>query len=153
MYRTYTDYTPHTIWECYNPEEYKPATTEELGDSIVRKDFCGWSALGPISVYIEFVLGFHTVDAFEKTVKWAKPNGIKGKIGIKNLKFGNIVTDIEADGENCTVISNNAYTLERNGKNYKIMPTEQMVLRNHLCETFGFTPKNSIRMPFLGSRH
>ena len=28
-----------------------------------------------------------------------------------------------------------------------------MVLRNHLCETFGFTPKNSIRMPFLGSRH
>ena len=120
MYRTYTDYTPHTIWECYNPEEYKPATTEELGDSIVRKDFCGWSALGPISVYIEFVLGFHTVDAFEKTVKWAKPNGIKGKIGIKNLKFGNIVTDIEADGENCTVISNNAYTLEINGKNYKI---------------------------------
>ena len=30
------------------------------------------------------------------------------------------------------------------------MSTEQMVLRNHLCETFGFTPKNSIRMPFLG---
>ena len=34
-----------------------------------------------------------------------------------------------------------------------LMSTEQMVLRNHLCETFGFTPKNSIRMPFLGSRH
>ena len=39
------------------------------------------------------------------------------------------------------------------GKKYYIMSTEQMVLRNHLCETFGFTPKNSIIMPFLGSRH
>ena len=38
-------------------------------------------------------------------------------------------------------------------KLFYIMSTEQMVLRNHLCETFGFTPKNSIRMPFLGSRH
>ena len=38
-------------------------------------------------------------------------------------------------------------------KSRYIMSTEQMVLRNHLCETFGFTPKNSIRMPFLGSRH
>ena len=33
------------------------------------------------------------------------------------------------------------------------MSTEQMVLRNHLCEIYNFTPKNSIKMLFLGSRH
>lgn len=123
MYRTYTDYTPHTIWECYNPEEYKPGVqTQE--EEIVRKDFCGWSALGPISVYIEFVLGFHTVDAFEKIVKWAIPGNVSGKIGIKNLRFGSIVTDIEADGKICTVVSNEAYTLEINGKDFEVMPGE-----------------------------
>ena len=124
MYRTYTDYTPHSIWEAYSPEEYKPATGVSGGDSVVRPDCCGWSALGPISVYIEFVLGFHTINAFEKTIKWAKPDTAKGKIGIKNLRFGNIVTDIIADGNVCTVISNEAYTLEIDGKNYEITSGE-----------------------------
>ena len=42
---------------------------------------------------------------------------------------------------------------EQDNSTYYIMSTEQIVLRNHLCETFGFTSKNSIKMPFLGSRH
>lgn len=127
MYRTYTDYTPHSIWECYSPEEYKPATSvNDVGT--VRKDFCGWSALGPISIYIEFVLGFHTINAFEKTVKWAKPALIKGKTGIKNLRFGNVVTDIVADGNVCTVTSNEAYTLEVNGTKYEINTGENKIL-------------------------
>jgi hypothetical protein len=124
MYRTYTDYTPHSIWECYHPEAHKPAATVERDDVTVRKDFCGWSALGPISVYIEFVLGFHTIDAFTKTVKWAKPDELTGKVGIKNLRFGNIVTDIVADGSECSVISNQPYTLEINGKKFDIAPGE-----------------------------
>lgn len=123
MYRTYTDYTPHTIWKCYNPEEYKPAMNEN-GSKVVRKDFCGWSALDPISVYIEFVLGFHTVDAFEKIVKWAKPDTLSGRVGIKNLRFGNVVTDIVADGGKCSVTSNELYTLEINGIKYDIVPGE-----------------------------
>ena len=122
MYRTYTDYTPHTIWECYNPEEYKPGVQTQ--EEIVRKDFCGWSALGPISVYIELVMGFHTVDAFEKIVKWAMPGNVSGKIGIKNLRFESIVTDIEADGKICAVVSNEAYMLEINGKDFEVMPGE-----------------------------
>lgn len=125
MYRTYTDYLPHTIWECYSPEEYKPAMNEHNDDSkVVRKDFCGWSALGPISVFLEFVLGFHTINAFEKTVKWAKPDTFHGKVGVKNLRFGNIVTDIVSDGPCCFVTSNEAYTLEINGKEYNILPGE-----------------------------
>lgn len=129
MYRTYTDFEPHTIWECYSPEKYKPGTIERLGsERLSRPNFCGWSALGPISMYIEFVLGFHTINAFDKIVKWAKPSDISGKIGIKNLRFGNIVTDILADGNDCTVTSNEAYTLEICGRAYQIVPGENKIL-------------------------
>lgn len=120
MYRTYAEFTPHTIWECYSPEECRPATIETGSGGCVRPDFCGWSALGPISVYIEFVLGFHTVDAFRRTVEWAKPPSLKGKVGIKNLRFGPIVTDIEADGGVCRVRTNEAYTLIVNGTSYAL---------------------------------
>ena len=120
MYKTYTDFEPHTIWECYSPEEFKPATNESCSGEYVRPDFCGWSALGPITIYIEFVLGFHNIDAFKRIVEWAKPDTFKCKIGIKNLRFGSIITDIEALGEKCTVKSNEAYTLKINDKEYHI---------------------------------
>ncbi|HBF86676.1 MAG TPA: neutral trehalase [Clostridiales bacterium] len=118
MYRTYTEYEPHTIWECYSPTEYKPATQTD-NVTIVRPNFCGWSALGPIAVYIEYVLGFYKVNAFENSVKWAKPD-VKGKVGVKNFRFGDVVTDIIADGNKCFVVSNGEYALEINGKEYKI---------------------------------
>lgn len=119
MNKTCEEFEPHTIWECYSPTEAKPAINE-FRDGYVRCDFCGWSALGPISVYIEFVIGFHKIDAFEKIVEWAKPDSVKSKIGIENLRFGNVVTDITAIGERCHVISNEPYTLKINGKEYKI---------------------------------
>lgn len=127
MYKTYANYTPHTIWECYNPEEAKPSTIAENEENIVRKDFCGWSALGPISVFIEFVIGFNKIDAFEKKVKWAKPD-TTGKIGIKNLRFGNVITDITAENNVCHVISNEQYTLEINGKDYEITVGENKIV-------------------------
>lgn len=127
MYMTYTEYSPHSIWECYSPEEYKPSTqTDDTG--VVRKDFCGWSALGPISIYIEFVLGFYYVNAFDKVIKWAKPSDTKGNIGIKNLRFGDIVTDIVANGDLCHITSNEEYTLEINGKKYEINIGENEIL-------------------------
>ncbi len=127
MYRTFKEYTPHSIWECYHPEAFRPASTVEKEDGIVRKDFCGWSALGPISVYIEFVLGFHTINAFEKKIKWSKPSTAVGKIGIKNLRFGGIVTDIIADEKSCIVTSTAPYTLEINEKAYEIGAGETVI--------------------------
>jgi len=119
MLKTYENFEPHTIWECYSPEKCEPAVYE-TGKSYVRPDFCGWSALGPISIYIECVLGFHKIDAFTKTVEWEKPSSFKGKIGINNLKFGNILTDIEAVEDKCRVVSNDEYTLKINRKSYHI---------------------------------
>lgn len=124
MYRTYVEVEPHTIWEAYSPEKYEPATIEHRTGEPVRKDFCGWSALGPISIYIEFILGFHSINAFEKIVEWKIPENCKGKIGIKNLRFGNVVTDIEAEGNQCVVFSNECYTLKINNRIYEIHPGE-----------------------------
>ena len=93
-----------------SPTRSMPATNEHKGGEFVRRDFCGWSALGPISIYIEFVLGFHHIDAFTKTVDWEKP-AVQGKIGIENLRFGNVVTDIVAENDKCLVTSNAPYTL------------------------------------------
>lgn len=119
MLKTYNDFEPHTIWEAYSPEKFEPAKTVDSKD-LVRPDFCGWSALGPVSIYIEHILGFHTVDAFKKCVEWQLPTNIVGQIGIKNLRFAEITTDILSDGKVCTVLSNKPYILKINGKEYKI---------------------------------
>lgn len=119
MLKTYQEYEPHTIWECYSPTEYKPAK-QTNNKSDVRPNFCGWSALGPISIYLEYVLGFHTINAFENVVAWEKPNTFEGKIGVKNLRFGNVITDIIADETTCTVTSNAAYTLKISGASFHV---------------------------------
>ena len=123
MLATYLQYEPHTIWECYSPSASMPATKPN-GAGVVRKDFCGWSALGPISICIEYVLGFHTINAFEKVVEWSKPNPFTGKIGVKNLRFGDIVTDVIAEDNHCFVRSNAPYCLKINGKIYEILVGE-----------------------------
>ena len=127
MSQTYYAFEPHTVWECYSPTEHKPAT-QANGKSGVRKDFCGWSALGPISIYIEFVLGFYEINAFEKIVKWAKPDYTDGKkIGIKNLHFGDVVTDIIAKNNKIVVNSNKEYVLLINGKTYLVKSGENVI--------------------------
>ena len=125
MLTTYLHCEPHTVWECYAPDFATPATKPN-GTDIVRKDFCGWSALGPISILIEYVLGFHTVNAFEGVVEWAKPDGFIGKIGVKNLRFGDIITDVIAEGNYCYVKSNVPYRLKINGKECTVLAGENI---------------------------
>ena len=119
MIKTYKEYKPATIWECYNPT--KPEPSQRVFGSkleVVRPDFCGWSALGPISLLIENVLGFHHIDAKTKTVTWRKHNS--GRHGIKNLRFGNIVTDIIGTDSEIKVKSNERFTLIVNDKILKV---------------------------------
>lgn len=112
MHRTFTEVEPHSIWEAYDPERPQPATDKFVGQ-IVRPDFCGWSALAPISMLIEDVLGFHTIDALAKRVIWRKH--LPGTHGIRRLRFGGIETDILSDADTIHVTSTHAYTLEVNG--------------------------------------
>lgn len=119
MLLTYKEYEPHTIWEAYAPCDHSPATNES-GTQTVRPDFCGWSALGPISAYIECVLGFYKINAFENVVFWDMPSCFDGKIGIKNLRFGNVITDIVSDGKEITVRSDSRYVLNVNGRVFNV---------------------------------
>ena len=141
MVQTYKTYKPATIWECYNPSKPEPSQRifkDKL--EVVRPDFCGWSALAPISMFIENVLGFHTVDAQSKTVEWHKQR--EGIYGIKNLQFGDIVTDIVACESYVEVASNSRFTLIINGKkhtiknvitSYSIHYTKLYECREHRC--------------------
>ena len=117
MYKTFEEYEPHTIWEAYSPTEYAPATGVD-GKTLVRKNYCGWSALGPISMFIEHVLGFHDIDAHNAAVHWRLQ--WPKKHGIKRLSFGDITTDIMYDQGTVTVGSNASYSLVINGEAHDI---------------------------------
>lgn len=118
MWRTYRDVEPHTIWECYNPNANLPST--EHGHQ-ARPDFCGWSALGPISLFIENVMGFRTFDGLHNRVIWNLKEQ-NGTHGIRGMHFGSIVTDIVYNRatRSVEVMSNHPYRLVINGKIYKI---------------------------------
>lgn len=121
---TYINYKPATIWECYSPSMPEPSHRvykDKLEE--VRPDFCGWSALVPISLFIENVLGFYDVNADTKTVKWNLHQAATH--GIKNLRFGDTVTDIVYNGSNeIKVLSNKKYNLIVNQKLFKVKPGE-----------------------------
>ena len=127
MYDTYAQFTPHTIWECYSPSRPRPSERQrENGRELVSPDFCGWSALGPISLFIENVIGFYNIDATNHLVEWRKTG--HGEQGIKNLRFGDTVTDIVARDNEVTVNSNADYTLKINGIEYPVKAGNQTLL-------------------------
>ena len=120
QWQTYSQYDPHTIWECYNPTKPEPASKKEGTQNVkaVKADFCGWSALGPISLLIENVLGFYDVDAPGKTVRWNLHQSCRH--GIEKLSFGDITTDILYDEGKVTALTNKPYTLYINSMAYPI---------------------------------
>ena len=123
--RTYHAITPHTIWECYNPGQDLPST--EHGHR-ARPDFCGWSALGPISLFIENIMGFRNANALTHTLTWDLKPEI-GTYGLRHFKFGDIRTDIiyQHDKQSIAVTSNAPYSLIINGKKYKIKKGKQVI--------------------------
>ena len=117
MYRTYHAVEPNTIWECYSPSRDYPVVRRN--GHIVRPDFCGWSALGPISMFIENVLGFHTVDAKHKRIEWRLHQ--QNRHGVNNFKFGDTVANILYDGVGTVTVSSNApFELVINGTAHAI---------------------------------
>ncbi len=120
MYLTFRDYEPHTIWETYNPCSPMPSRSCDENNRIVRPDFCGWSAVAPINLYIENVIGIYSIDAFKKQVKWHVGKEVKGKIGLRNLRFGDVVTDLLCDQGVCEITSSAPYTLYLNDKEFGV---------------------------------
>ncbi|MGV9206208.1 MAG: MGH1-like glycoside hydrolase domain-containing protein, partial [Promethearchaeia archaeon] len=105
MIKTYKTYEPHTIWEVYSPTEAKPATYKK-NKEVFRPEFCGWSALAPISLFIENILGIHEINARKKQIKWKIFQ--KERHGLQNLHFGDIETDLIYDNGKVSVRSDNS---------------------------------------------
>jgi hypothetical protein len=118
MEKTYRNYEPNTIWEVYSPSKPEPST-EKHDQRGVRPDFCGWSALGPISMLIENILGFHKVSAKERVIEWRVYR--KEKHGIKGLKFGDIVTNLIFQDGIISVDSNSPFLLRITNENGEII--------------------------------
>ncbi|MBR2920969.1 MAG: hypothetical protein IKC27_06430 [Kiritimatiellae bacterium] len=138
MYKTYVEYEPHTIWECYSPTEFKPAITPKSG-KIVRSDFCGWSALGPISLFIEDVIGIKSANAFTNTLVCDFPEDIKGRIGVENYRFGKIVCSVVATKEKVVVKTNHPFTLILNGARHQVKKGENIFnIKNLAQNNIGF---------------
>lgn len=108
MFQTWKDFDPHTIWEAYSPTGPKPST-HKRPDKLARPDFCGWSALGPISLMIENVLGIRC-DAHANTVTWRLRQD--GRQGVRNLRFGSVTASLIHDGRNhVDIVANQPFTL------------------------------------------
>ena len=75
-----------TIWENYAPDVI------EQGEK-AKGDFCGWSALGPIAVLIESVMGIR-VQGNRGGVTWELR--LTEDHGIRNLHVGSAVVDLTA---------------------------------------------------------
>ncbi|MES2965890.1 MAG: trehalase family glycosidase, partial [Bdellovibrionota bacterium] len=80
-----------TIWEFYKPDSAEPGKIWWFLEA--RKDFVGWSGLGPIQFLIEETLGFR-VDAKTRRVIWVVEE--KGRHGIKRLPVGQATLDLIA---------------------------------------------------------
>ena len=114
-----------TIWEAYSPTDDLPAAYKNRF-MLSRPHFCGWSALGPISLFIEDILGFHTINAHENLVIWRITHD--SKHGIKQLRFGDNVADIVYQGNKIININSKfPFTLEVNGKRFAIREGNQEI--------------------------
>jgi hypothetical protein len=99
-----------TIWENY------PADSISSADSD-RRDFVGWSGLGPTRYLLRYALGLIPA-APSNTLGWKIDPRLleQGPLGCRSFRFGNIETDLETallDGKpRIRVRTNRPYTLE-----------------------------------------
>lgn len=114
------------IWESYAPQEFRPATNKPMIDksgrspyvlspeTVVRKDFVGWSGLGPIAMLIENVLGLD-FDAPNRSVSWDLT--LPGRHGIEDLQFAGsslsmMISGTNTEGRELSVECEEAFTLK-----------------------------------------
>lgn len=71
-----------SIWECYSPSAYRPATAE--AGEIVRSDFVGWSGLAPVTMLIENIIGLR-FNAAENKITFEMFPG--QEYGLENMLF------------------------------------------------------------------
>jgi glycogen debranching enzyme len=112
MERTFHEVEPHTIWECYAPDAPRPSTLKD-NTGRCRPDFCGWSALGPIALLLENVLGIEKVDAAANEVHWRPLR--TDRHGVEGLQVGTLTVDLLHEDNRLTVTASHPFTLVLHG--------------------------------------
>lgn len=79
-----------TVWENYAPDAIKPGTP-------AKRDFVGWSGLGPILYLIEYGIGIR-VDAAANSVTWYLRSS--QRVGIEKLWFGQTTASLVCEAPN-----------------------------------------------------
>ena len=74
----------------------------------MRPDFCGWSALGPISMMIENVVGINA-DGVKREVVWRLRR--KDRHGVRRLRFGGVEASLVYDDGSIEIESSGPFTL------------------------------------------
>lgn len=103
------------IWECYSPEENKPATREN--GTTVRAEFVGWGGLFPITVFIENIIGLH-FDAHNKTVAFDICEDKRH--GIENMTFCGKKLSVVYDNKKVYIDTGTPFTLIINDRKTNI---------------------------------
>ncbi|MEN9361969.1 MAG: hypothetical protein RL095_3504 [Verrucomicrobiota bacterium] len=99
-----------TVFENYMPERLEPQSG--------KGDFVGWSACGPISLYIENILGFRP-DGVRHRLSWRLH--LREAHGIRRLRFGEVKADLLYDGAGHVDIQcDKPFTLVLNGSSREI---------------------------------
>ena len=101
-----------SIWECYSPELKRPARNKR-GDW-VRREFVGWSGIGPFVLLVEDVLGLDIL-ALEKKITWHVTE--LGRQGLTGIPFNGGTVDLVADAKDAQTVtvdvkSDRPFTLE-----------------------------------------
>ncbi len=81
-----------TIWEVYSPEAYMPSTNAS-GVYMCMRDFTGWTALAPISMLIENIIGIKA-DADSGKIVWNITQDCRH--GIEGLRFNGVNVSLVA---------------------------------------------------------
>lgn len=87
LVRTYKTFTPATLWECYCPETDRPGLHAYHHHIYARPDFVGWSALGPIAMLIENLIGLDA-DVPSRQVTWSVR--LTEEHGVRNFNLGTL---------------------------------------------------------------
>jgi hypothetical protein len=98
--------TTGTIWENYAPDSKAPGKP-------ARRDFVGWSGLGPIAYLIEFGIGL-TADAQRNEVVWRLMS--ERRVGCERFRFNGRVVTLTAEPavggkRTISVVSDGAFRL------------------------------------------
>ena len=124
QFETWRRCEPRTIWECYSPTEPKPATGKFPGRPGARPDFCGWSALGPINMAIENIVGIRC-DGPQRRIDWRLRRS--DRHGVRNLRFGGIIASLIFDSGAVFVETDTSFTLCINGDAHHVKSGQSIV--------------------------